>query len=489
MSSAYLWNRGNNRNHRQYGGESFREKQRQKEGVSFQKRAVFSARDIQQMRDEVPDEPLAPIVHTIPRTKGILDVNPTIKFNLGHVFPRYDWGFHQWVYQAKDSFGDMLKATGNKRTYHVINRFAHRIEEKPELSVETRTIEFFGLEKKPGIMSRAFYKMWEMIVLFDLVPTTGKFLSAHLAEAPGSFIQSVILYRDKFAKSTKGDRQYGITIHSEKRSVPEMEKKFTDYYKDRLVIHPTVSSDKVGKGKDNGDLTDPRTIANFAEENPGIAQLVTADGGMDWNDENLQEQESFMLVLGQIIAALYAQAPGGAFVIKLYDTFCTFTWKMLVMLSEVYTDVNIVKPLMSRDSNSERYIVCTGFRLNDDKRKKLCKKLTEQLVLWRESGLHAQDIFSEYEIPISLYATIRAVNNTIANRQLVSINKIMIYLKEDDRYGATYHKSIERQIESSGFWIGTFYREDPSTIRKYMVEIQAKLGESAAINLGEDSNQ
>jgi hypothetical protein len=484
--SSQQWhsNRGGRRH---YGGDSFREKQRQGRGTSFAKRQEFMPKEIQKMREETQEELLAPIVYALPKTKGILEVEPAIRLGLGHPFPRFDFGFHQWVYQTKDGMSEILKLTGNSKSYHIINRFAHRIEGKPEESVETKTVGFFGLDKKPAIMSRAFYKMWEMICLFDLVPSTGKFQSAHLAEAPGSFIQGIVLYRDKFAKSVKGDRHYGITLHSEKGSVPEMEQKFMEYYGDRVQIHKTVPADKVSKGKDNGDLTDPRTIANFAEENSGNAQLVTADGGMGWRDENLQEQESFMLVLGQIICALHAQATGGAFVIKLYDTFCTFTWKMLMLLNEVYTETNIIKPLMSRDSNSERYVVCLGFRLSDDKRKKLIKRLTEQLESWRDGKLQAQDIFTEYEIPESLFPTIRAINTQIVNRQLICINKIALYVNENDRYGSTYHKYLERQIESSRFWIGTFYRDDPSTIRKYFLETQIKLNQSRTINLGDDA--
>jgi hypothetical protein len=32
--------------------------------------------------------------------------------------------------------------------------------------------------------------------------------------------------------------------------------------------------------------------------------LVTADGGFEWDNENFQEQESYQLVLGEMIAAL-----------------------------------------------------------------------------------------------------------------------------------------------------------------------------------------
>ena len=46
-------------------------------------------------------------------------------------------------------------------------------------------------------MSRAFYKMWEMLILFNLADDDN-FTYAALAEGPGAFIQAVIKYREIF---------------------------------------------------------------------------------------------------------------------------------------------------------------------------------------------------------------------------------------------------------------------------------------------------
>ena len=53
---------------------------------------------------------------------------------------------------------------------------------------------------------------------------------------------------------------------------------------------------------DNGDLTDKKTRilfgGNFKQRK---ADFITADGGFDWKNENIQEQEAFKLILAQII--------------------------------------------------------------------------------------------------------------------------------------------------------------------------------------------
>ena len=52
------------------------------------------------------------------------------------------------------------------------------------------------------------------------------------------------------------------------------------------------------KSRDNGDITDVKTISNFKRDikkNKKYANLVTADGGFEWNNENYQEQEAYRL--------------------------------------------------------------------------------------------------------------------------------------------------------------------------------------------------
>ena len=56
------------------------------------------------------------------------------------------------------------------------------------------------------VLSRAFFKLWEMIVAFKLIPETDNFRSAHIAEGPGGFIQATMYYRDHFTKQSTNDK-------------------------------------------------------------------------------------------------------------------------------------------------------------------------------------------------------------------------------------------------------------------------------------------
>ena len=91
--------------------------------------------------------------------------------------------------------------------------------------------------------------------------------------------------------------------------------------------------------------------------------VCTADGGFDFSiDFNKQEELSYRIILCEILIALSIQKKGGVFIVKIFDSYTLFTIKMLYILSKSYEKVVITKPYLSRPANSEKYIVCSGFR-------------------------------------------------------------------------------------------------------------------------------
>ena len=100
-----------------------------------------------------------------------------------------------------------------RKFYYVVNEFEHKIDDY-EKDIYNVSKDYFGTKagKKPDILSRAFYKLWEMILMFDLIDLNSKkFVSAHLAEGPGSFIQATMFYREKFSSHYKKDTSQGST--------------------------------------------------------------------------------------------------------------------------------------------------------------------------------------------------------------------------------------------------------------------------------------
>jgi 23S rRNA U2552 (ribose-2'-O)-methylase RlmE/FtsJ len=213
--------------------------------------------------------------------------------------------------------------------------------------------------RKP--ISRAYYKMAEILNVFPIFEThmnhtnftyrepykntnmERSFVTAHLAEGPGGFIQAVMDRRsDK--KYNTDDVYHGITLDCNNKN-----KRFVRP-DSRINIH-------------YGNITHPSVIAEFALTFASKkAYLVTADGGLNnVKKESVQEQLHTHLVFSEIVNAVGIQAIGGCFVCKIYDINTNVTADMIHLLSFWYSDVYLFKPESSRPINAEKYIVCLGF--------------------------------------------------------------------------------------------------------------------------------
>jgi hypothetical protein len=94
--------------------------------------------------------------------------------------------------------------------------------------------------------------------------------------------------------------------------------------------------------------------------------LITADGGFDFSDDfNKQEISISRLLWGQVCYALCLQKRGGNFVLKIFDIFYNHTIDILYILAGFYLEVNVCKLQTSRIGNSEKYVVCKGFRFDN----------------------------------------------------------------------------------------------------------------------------
>ena len=93
--------------------------------------------------------------------------------------------------------------------------------------------------------------------------------------------------------------------------------------------------------------------------------FATGDGGFDFiKDFNNQEVASLKLALAQIVGAISCQK-NGWFILKVFDTLTQGSIDLLYLLSILYNNIIIVKNNTSRQANSEKYIVCKNFRLDD----------------------------------------------------------------------------------------------------------------------------
>lgn len=167
----------------------------------------------------------------------------------------------------------------------------------------------------------------------------------------------------------------------------------------------------------------PDNYNNYNNYN-GVAMFITADGGFDYSiDYNYQEQASSKLMFSQIITALKCQSIKGTFVCKIFDMNLFITIEMLYLLNLLYDDIIIYKPLTSRIANSEKYLICTGFKGVEPA---LLDKLFMILEEWNNANQN-KETFNRLglDVPADFINEMKSINKIIVSKQINVINGIM----------------------------------------------------------------
>jgi len=217
-------------------------------------------------------------------------------------------------------------------------------------------------------LSRSFYKMIELSYVLYPTGLSGSgapMKTFHLAEGPGGFIEAVA-----FLRKNPADLYYGMTLlEPHNHNVPGWHKS-----KQFLEQHPNVFIESGSDG--SGDLTHAENLQHCYQKYGGTMDLVTADGGFDYSPNyTSQEPVSTHLIFSQIAFALALQKKKGHFILKVFDTFTQITLDLLFLLTNLYEQVQVVKPQSSRAANSEKYVVCKHFKLEADQAGPLVKEM------------------------------------------------------------------------------------------------------------------
>jgi 23S rRNA U2552 (ribose-2'-O)-methylase RlmE/FtsJ len=209
-------------------------------------------------------------------------------------------------------------------------------------------------------LSRSYFKMIELIHLFRIVEPFKQMIdqpnpirSFHLAEGPGGFIEALVHCRNKNPK----DMYVGMTLQNPNdHNVPAWTK--SQHF---LRAHVNVF---IENGLDQtGNLLSVDNFSYCKAKYGSSMDFITGDGGFDFSENyNKQELNIGPLLFAQIAYAVCLQKHNGSFILKIFDTFMKHTIDMIYLLSSFYEYVYITKPDTSRYANSEKYLVCIGFR-------------------------------------------------------------------------------------------------------------------------------
>ena len=267
--------------------------------------------------------------------------------------------------------------------------------------------------------------------------------SFHLAEGPGGFIEAIC-----YLRANANDVYYGMTLIDDTPNSA-----CPGWKKSRLFLERNPSV-KLEYGKDGtGNLLSIDNYLHCCEKYRNSMDLITADGGFDFSsDFNHQEVLAQTLVVSEVLYALSLQKMGGSFVIKIFDTFTRVTVDIIHLLALFYTDVIIIKPNTSRVANSEKYIVCKGFKLpcNMDQVIETFSTFFKKLHAATATTVSVGSILKTPDLhKLHIVHRIEEVNAILGQQQIENIINTMglVHGKSSDRIDAYKKSHIQKCIE------------------------------------------
>ncbi len=293
-------------------------------------------------------------------------------------------------------------------------------------------------------LSRAFFKMIELGNMFDIFPVSDgtPIKSFHLAEGPGGFIEALT-----YIRFNNQDQYYGMTLIDETNSNVPGWRKANAFLKKNPNVTIETGADR------RGDLYNPANLTHCWENYRNSMHLITGDGGFDFSiDFNRQETLALRLILAQVAYAVAMQARGGTFILKMFDICLAASVDILYMLSGLYQEVHVVKPHTSRYANSERYIVCLGFRYRDSS--DLVKRYISTLNLLNNmqvQGTHISRILSSS--PNARYrSALEEINAILGQQQIETIQSTLRFIENKERKSEKLQQLRAKNIQKCVSW-------------------------------------
>jgi len=288
-------------------------------------------------------------------------------------------------------------------------------------------------------ISRAYFKMLEIIDTFNLLNANGQWFKPKvpssaikmfgIAEGPGGFIEAVLNYRKKTCPKYEQDLFYGMTIEdSTNDEVPGWRKTRSFLRNNENVI--------LEKGSDGtGNILNMTNFRYVTSKYKNSMDIITGDGGFDFSaDFNNQELSIHELLFAQIAYAVCMQKFGGSFVLKMFDCFFKPTADIIYILSSFYDRVHIIKPNTSRYANSEKYIVCMGFRFsNSVPYYNIFEKALEKMLSRDQHKTFISGFLGQSRIPLFLYSKIEECNAIIGQTQIENIYNTLLLIDNKHR--------------------------------------------------------
>lgn len=323
------------------------------------------------------------------------DKKENIVFSSVLTYPLFTLGFHSFIHRTRSAMEITKNLQSKTEFYYVVNPFEPTISNFED-DIKKSTQLYF--KKKDAIIDDEFLSLWEILFTFDIINKNSK---------------NILLL-------SKNNLNHIV-----------------DLYKEKL------------------NLNNKFNIVDNDKKNVTDVDLIIASNTIKVDDENFIEQEFYQEFISYLVKILKSQKDDGNCIIKYFDSFCIPTLKIIYLITSFYNESFIYKPFISRQSNSERFLILKGFKPG----KNLDKVITmlEGILKSFDNKKYVFDIIPNIELPRDYLTFFTFVNTRLVNNQQIMINEIIKYIKENNYFGDKYHIFRDKQIESSKWWIKNFY--------------------------------
>jgi len=322
-------------------------------------------------------------------------------------YPLFALGFHSYLHRTRSAMEITENLQTKEKFYYVVNPFEPNISNYED-DITSLTKKYFKYNKD---IPHEFLNIWEILFALDII----------------------------------NKNKIDVLILSDGIS------DVLDLYKDKLDANLNIiANEKNIKKKNSFDL-------------------IVSSQNIIVDDENFIEQHFYKELLTTIVKILKNQSDNGNSVIKIYDTMTIVSLKIINLISSFYDDTFIYKPFISRESDSEKYLILKKFKAPKNADNLI--KILEDIIKLIDDKKYISDVFPEMVLSKEFMGIFKFINIRLINNQQIMINKIIKYIKENNYFGDKYHIFRDKQIESTKWWISTFYPPSKNLYEKNQTDI------------------
>ncbi len=163
-------------------------------------------------------------------------------------------------------------------------------------------------------------------------------------------------------------------------------------------------------------------------------------------------------ILKNILISITSLNQDGNLIFKINNLYTDYIIKILIILKQYFQDVYIIKPLISRITNKEKYIICKQYN-NNKELNNFTIKLNDNINKITEKTI---DIFLTYKIPTEYNIFIKNINIILDLKEY----------KQNEQYIKQYELKepiniIQEQINASTFWISNFFLVNEKDLNEF----------------------